>query len=185
MPGSPRPEDLFGRLLERRIVMVTGVLGHEVAAVATAQLMLLDATGEEPIDLHLSCPDGDLDASSAVADTVDLVGVTVRAWCPGTLGGPALALLAAAGRRLAHPHCVFVLKDPTVQFEGRADRLEALAAANEQQLAGLHSRLAAATGQPLDRVVADMGRGVVLGAEDAVSYGLVEGLAGADRGDRP
>ena len=184
MPRPGQQDDVFGRLLERRIVLVSGSLGHDVANVATAQLMLLDATGDEPIDLHLSCPDGDLDASSAVADTVDLVGVEVRAWCRGTLGGPALAPLAAADRRFAHPHCVFALKDPTVQLEGRADQLTSLAAAHERQLAGLHSRLARATGQPLDRVVADMGRGLILSAEEAISYGLVEELARPERPGR-
>ena len=137
MPGSRRHDDLFGRLLERRIVMVAGSLSHDVATLATAQLMLLDATGDDPIDLHLSCPDGDLGASSAVADTIDLVGVAVRAWCRGTVGGPALAPLAAA------------------------------------------------TGQALDRIVADMGRRVVLGAGDAVSYGLVHELAGGGGAPAP
>lgn len=158
--------------------MVAGSLGHDVATLATAQLMLLDATGDDPIDLHLSCPDGDLGASSAVADTIDLVGVAVRAWCRGAVGGSALAPLAATHRRLVHSHCVFVLEDPTVHLQGRADRLTALAAAHERQLASLHSRLAAATGQTLDRIVADMGRRVVLGAGDAVSYGLVHEVAG-------
>lgn len=175
-------EDVFDRLLERRIVLVSGRLDAEAATSATARLMLLDATGDEPVDLRLSCPDGDLDACIALADTVDLVGVTVRALCTGKVGGPALAPLAAADRRLAHPHCVFLLKDPAVQLQGRADELAASAASYQHQLDGLHTRLAEATGQPVERVEADMQTGRMLSAEDAVSYGLVEEIARASRG---
>jgi ATP-dependent Clp protease protease subunit len=159
------------------VVILTGHLGADIAAAASAQLMLLDATGDEPIDVRISCPDGDLDAAIALADTIDLVGVTVRACCSGKVGGPALAPVAAAGRRLSQPHCVFVLKDPTVQLGGRADELVALAAAHQRQLDGLHARLASATGQPLERVVADMQRGVVLSAAEALAYGLVHEIA--------
>lgn len=171
--GSPH-EDLFDRLLERRIVLVSGRLDDEASTLAIARLMLLDATGDEPVDLRLSCPDGDLDASTALADTVDLVGVTVRALCSGKVGGPALAPLAAADRRLSHPHCVFVLRDPTAQLQGRADELATFAASYQRQLAALHARLAEASGQPLERVEADMHQGVTLSADEAVTYGLIQ-----------
>jgi ATP-dependent Clp protease protease subunit len=177
VPAAAPQDDLFDRLLERRIVLVSGRLDDQAATAATARLMLLDATGDEPVDLRLSCPDGDLDACIALADTVDLVGVPVRALCSGKVGGPALAPLAAADRRLAHPHCVFVLRDPTVQLQGRAHELSTLAASHQHQLDGLHARLAEATGQPVERVEADMQVGRTLTAEEAVEYGLVEEIA--------
>ena len=173
---------MFDRLLERRIVLVTGHLDDGVAGLAAAQLMLLDASGDEPVELRLSCPDGDLDASVALADTVDLVGVTVRAVCSGRVGGPALAPLAAADRRVSHPHCLFVLRDPAVKLEGRADDVATFAASHRQQLDGLHARLAEATGQPREHVETDMRTGKTLTAEAAVQYGLVEEIAA--RGDR-
>ena len=163
-------------------MLVTGHLDDEAATRATAQLMVLDATGDEPVDLHLSCPDGELDAATALADAVDLVGAEVRAVCGGRVGGPALAPLTAADRRLAQPHCLFVLKDPSVELAGRADELATLATAHEQQLRGLHARLAEATGQPLDRVTSDMRRGVTLTAEEARSYGLVQQIVTGGKG---
>jgi ATP-dependent Clp protease protease subunit len=181
VPAAAPHEDVFDRLLERRIVLVSGRLDDQAATSAAARLMLLDATGDEPVDLRLSCPDGDLDACIALADTVDLVGVTVRALCTGKVGGPALAPLAAADRRLTHPHCGFLLKDPSVQLHGRADELAASAASYQRQLDGLHTRLAQATGQPVERVEADMQVGRTLTAQEAVQYGLVEEIAGTSR----
>src|SRR5439155_1010049 len=89
-----------------RIVLLSGPLGHQLATDAAAQLMLLDANGDEPIELHLSCPDGELDTAGMLAETIDLLGVEVQAVCRGTVGGPALAVVAAAdrliGRMVAH-----------------------------------------------------------------------------------
>ena len=178
VPSGAPQENVFDRLLERRIVLVSGRLDEGVAGLAAAQLMLLDASGDEPVELRLSCPDGDLDACVALADTVELAGVTVRAVCSGRVGGPALAPLAAADRRVAHPHCLFVLRDPAVQLQGRADEVATSASSHQRQLDGLHARLAETTGQPLDRVVADMRKGVTLNAEEALTYGLVEEIAG-------
>jgi ATP-dependent Clp protease protease subunit len=177
VPSGAPPENVFDRLLERRIVLVTGRLDDSVAALAAAQLMLLDARGDEPVELRLSCPDGDLDACVALADTVDLAGLAVRAVCSGSVGGPALAPLAAADRRVAHPHCLFVLRDPAAQLQGRADELATSASSYQRQLDGLHARLAVATGQSLERVEADMRKGVTLNAEEALEYGLVEEIA--------
>ena len=179
-PSRPAEGDVFGRLFERRVVLLTGRLEDEAATRATAQLMLLDATGDEPVDLHLSCPDGDLDAATALADTIDLVGAEVRAVCSGRVGGPVLAPLVAAHRRLAHAHCLFVLKDPRVELQGRAE-LATLAAAQERQLRGLHARLAEATGQPLDRVASDMRKGVTLTAREAMEYGLVQEIVSSGK----
>jgi ATP-dependent Clp protease protease subunit len=137
VPSGAPPENVFDRLLERRIVLVTGRLDDSVAALAAAQLMLLDASGDEPVELRLSCPDGDLDACVALADTVDLAGLAVRAVCSGSVGGPALAPLAAADRRVAHPHCLFVLRDPAAQLQGRADELATSASSYQRQLDGL------------------------------------------------
>lgn len=176
IPGSV-DEELFARLLERRIVLVAGFLDAQASTRAAAQLMLLDATGDDPIDVHLSCPDGDLDAAMSLADTIDLVGVSVRARCSGKLGGPALAAMAAADRRVAQPHCMFVLKEPSTELHGRADEIATLAATQRRQLEAFQLRLADATGQPLDRVVADTRHGLTLDADQALAYGLVHEVA--------
>ncbi len=178
-PDLPRHEDVFDKLLERRIVLISGRLDQAVGTRAAAQLMLLDASGDDPIDIDLSCPDGDLDAAIALADTIDLVGVPVRIRCRGRVGGPAVAPLTTADHRSAHPHTVFVLKDPRLHVEGRARDLTALVAAHRQQLEGLHLRLAQLTGHPRDRIEADMQTGKALTAAEARDYGLIQDVTAA------
>jgi ATP-dependent Clp protease, protease subunit len=184
-PGSRREDfhvtlDLADRLLERRIVLVAGTLDHDAATRAAAQLMLLDADGDQPLELHLSCPDGDLDAAVTLAETLDLVHVPVRAVARGSVGGPPVAVYAAAGRRVAHPHTAFWLKEPRTRLEGRADELAIAASQHEQLLRHVRERLAAATGRSYDQIAADMRSGLSLTAEEAVGYGLVHALAHHD-----
>jgi len=173
LPRSSAYDQLAGRLLERRIVLVAGHLDAELATQAAAQLLLLDADADGPIELHLLCRDGELDAALALADTVALVGVTVRAWCRGALGGVCVAPYAAASRRLASPHATFHLRDPVVQLEGRAADLASLAEVHAAQVAAVHQLVASATRRPVHDVADDFRAGLVLAAQPAVAYGLV------------
>jgi ATP-dependent Clp protease protease subunit len=165
--------DLHGRLLAQRRVLVNGVLDDALATRTAAELMLLDGTGDDAIDLHLSCPDGELGAANALADTIDLVGVPVRATCLGSIGGPALGPFTAADHRTASASAVFHLTNPRVSSTGSSADLESFAEHHRRELDALHRRIAAATGRPVDRVAADFETGTVLDAEEARRYGIV------------
>ncbi|MDQ3974349.1 MAG: ATP-dependent Clp protease proteolytic subunit [Actinomycetota bacterium] len=186
-PHDPWPErdPLLGALLRRRIVLVSGLLTNDLATSVAAQIMALDAEDDDAIELHIASPDGDLDAALMLADTVDLASSSVTAVCRGALGGPALGPLAAAQRRVAHPHATFRMSDARISLSGRADEVAVHAAALQQQVAHLHGRLAAATGQPASKIAADLRQGLILSADQARDYGLVHEVArGADRSSR-
>jgi ATP-dependent Clp protease, protease subunit len=191
-PGTPRPfppappllptapaafdavtPDVRDRLLDRRRVLVSGNITDEVATRAAAELMLLDGVGDAPIDVYFSCPAAELQAANALADTIGLVGVPVRAWARGSVGGPAIAAFTAADRRLAGPFASFELRDPVTMSSGSADRLEEFAAHHRRQIETFHARIAAATGQRVDRVTGDFATGLFLDADQARRYGIV------------
>jgi ATP-dependent Clp protease, protease subunit len=173
-----RPGDVHSlvrrRLLERRVVVVSGELDTTTATDVAAQLMLLDATGDEPIELHLSCPDADLDAALTLADTIELLGVEVRARATGRVGGAALAPYVAATVREASAHAVFVLHEPRAAFEGRAQDLEELARSHAERIEALWRRIASRAGRSVDEVRADAEHGRLFGAHEADDYGLVD-----------
>ena len=179
----PAPfDDVFTRLLKHRVVLVAGTLDSRAMTDAAAQLMLLDATGDDPIELRLMCPGGDLDAALALADTIDLLGVELRAHAAGVVGGPALAPFVAGTTRVAHPHASFILRDPDLCAGGRAEDVALTVAQHRRQLEALHSRLAAACGQRPERIAEDMRTGLVLSAEGAVDYGLVGDIVSVSPG---
>ena len=176
-PSGQRP-DLWTKLLERRIVMLGGHLDHPAATRAAAEVMLLDADGEDPIQLHISCPDGDLDAAVMLAETVDLLQAPVHAVAGGLLGGPVIAVYASAGRRLAHRHSAFHLREPSAQMEGNAEQLAGRIAQHQHQIDYLHRHVAERCGQGAQTVADDMATGRLLTAAAAIDYGLVHELTG-------
>lgn len=181
-------EGLASRLLRRRLVVLGGRIDDAAAAHAVATLLLLDEDDDRPIRVHLSCDDADLAAASLVADTVDLLRSPVHAVAVGTVGGAALAVVAAAAERTAHPQTLFVMREPQriAGVVGEVDAAGAARLSDQQQrlLARLHERLSTASGQPVERIATDMHAGRVLGAADAVDYGLVQRLAGGSGADR-
>lgn len=168
---------LAERLHARRMVTVTGSLDTEQAQRAAAELMLLDAEGDGQVTLFVSCPDGELDASLMLTETVELMTAPVTAMARGAVGGAAVAVLAAAEHRLAQPHAVFMLREPRTSAEGRADEVAEAARVLERQLDHLREVLCRAMGATLDEVADDLRRGVVLTADDAVRRGLVHAVA--------
>jgi ATP-dependent Clp protease protease subunit len=164
------------QLLDRRIVLARGHLGHDLATVVCAQLLTLDAEGEDPAELHLSTPDGDLDAALTVLDALDVLRIKVRALAAGTVGGPAVAVFAAAPERLAFPHATFHLTEPRLRADGSASEVAAQESHYRGLLTALYERIAAATGREVDQVREDARRGTFLTAGDAVACGLATGI---------
>ena len=174
-------EDLRDRLLERRIVLASGRLDDAMATELAARLMYLDGIGDDPVELRYSCSDGDLGAAIALADTVELLGVELRATAAGAVGGPALLPFAVASRRLAHPHATFRLVEPEVEIRGRATDIAAEAERHAALVTSFHRRLAHATGRPIELIEADFASHRVLSAEEALSYRLVDEICAPRR----
>jgi ATP-dependent Clp protease, protease subunit len=165
------------RLFDRRVVVLDGTLDDPRCAEVGAGLMTLDADGDEAIDLQIDCAGGSTGAALTLMDIIDLLGVTVRAWCTGQAVGPAVGVLAVCPRRTLSPHARLHLVEPRVEFEGNARHLQQEAEAHAAQWSTFCRRLAEATGQPLDRIEEDAARGRFLTASEAVEYGLVDDVA--------
>ncbi|HEV7213436.1 MAG TPA: ATP-dependent Clp protease proteolytic subunit [Blastococcus sp.] len=169
------PDWLTQRLFDQRIVSLAGDLDAEAANRAVAELGLLDASGDEPVQLRLSGVGADLDTALALVDALDLMGAPVHATCLGTLTGPAVALLAVADRRSAGRHAMLHLCEPREPHVlGR--EVESLAAEHARQLRRLQERLAEACGRPVGEIAADMRAGKLLTVAEARDYGLLDAL---------
>jgi ATP-dependent Clp protease protease subunit len=168
---------ILDRLLDQRVILVTGHLDARVAERVSAQLLLLDRTDQtRPIELHLSCRGSDLEASVALAATVDLTRADVRAMITGTLSGPALAVLCAAQERAAHRHATLVLSVPHDAAQGSATTVATQAEEHQRMFAQLVQRIATVSGRPEGQVAEDLRPGRALSADEARSYGLVSSV---------
>lgn len=171
---------LRSRMLERRVVLVSGQLDQSTAARLSMELMTLDASGDEAIHLQLGSPGGSLEAALSLMDVVELVGVPVRATCTGLVGGPAVGLLAVCSHRMASPHCRIHLAEPAGTFAGSARELERWAQGRQDRWQLFCRRLAAAVGRPEARVTEDLATGRYLGADEALGYGLIDEVCRPD-----
>jgi len=187
--GPGRPDHLSPwleeRLFDRRIVMLRGPLAPAVASQVAAALLTLDAMGVEPVQLHMSAPDGELTAAFTIVDAIDAMRAPVHAVVTAEAGGAVVAVLAAAERRLAYRHARIRLSEPRSEaVAGTADEVAAAAGQYLRELEEMAVRLADVTGQSRSRVEDDLSAGRILTAEQARDYGLIDEIVG-ERRDHP
>jgi ATP-dependent Clp protease protease subunit len=190
-PFAAAPLDNEGTLTERllaaRTVLITGELADERATRAAAMLLTLDAEGSDPVRVRLHSTGGDLGTGLMLADTIGAMRAPVHLTAVGEVGGAALAVLAAAARRVAGASTRFHLVEPRPTLPGgdlgrSAGELGRLAETHDALLARLAELLAAATGRSPAEIRADLTPpGRVLGAAEAVAYGLVTEVDGPAR----
>lgn len=177
-----RPDSLeaavFDKLLARRTIFLRSVLDWDAGTLVAAQLMALDADGGEPVLLVVNSGGGPIDAATGLLDTMGLVRCPIDTTCLGHADGTAAVVVAAGtGRRRAGPGASFRLRFPDLDASGPASRLrEEIERARALQDA-LIDRVAEITGQSRALVARDAERGRVLGATDAVAYGLIDEVA--------
>ena len=165
---------VLDHLFEQRTVVVSGRLDHSNAGHAAMEIMTLDADGDDPIRLHLGCPDGELEAALSLMDVVELAGVPVEALCVGSVGGAAVGVLAVCARRLGTRTTTLRLKDPGDSFSGSAGDQQRWASFRADRWRTFCERVSAATGRPPDAVADDFEQGRYLTADQALAYGLVD-----------
>lgn len=179
-PASPPfgPESwLGGRLFGRRVVMMSGELDDTLAGHVVAQLMTLDAEGDESIELYIDSYGDDVGAALSVMDVIDLLGVEVEATGLGRVEGATVGVLAICARRRVAPNARIRLKEPRFDLHGSARDLAAWHRHSEAQAGSFRARVAEACGREAAVVAEDMSTGLFLGAAEAVAYGLADSVA--------
>jgi ATP-dependent Clp protease, protease subunit len=176
-PHSDFQDRLYERLLQKRIVMATGLLDDAAATRLSAQLLALDAEGDEPIRLELQNLRADLPAALAVMGVLDVIQAPVHAHAGGEIHGAALGVLAACQRRLAYPNASFALSEPRLEFGGTVTLVTERQRQTERMVDSLYYRIAEAAGREADEVREDSRRGRTLTAAEAIGYGLIHSRA--------
>jgi ATP-dependent Clp protease, protease subunit len=172
-PHADWQDQIYTRLLERRIVMASGIVDDAAAPGLSAQLLTLDAEGDGPIRLELQNLRADLPAALAVIGVLDMLKVPVHARVSGELRGPAIGMLTACSRRLAYPNASFAFAEPRLEFGGTVTTVTQRRQQAERMLDSLFYRIAEATGREADEVREDFRRTRTLTVAEAIGYGLL------------
>lgn len=176
-PHTAWQDRLFERLLEKRIVIASGILDEPAATRLSAQLLTLDAEGDGPIRCELQNLQAELPAALTLMGVLDVVRAEVHAFASGETGGAALGVLASCPRRLAYPNASFTLSEPRLQFGGTVTAVTAREQQARRMVDSLFYRIAEATGRGAEEIREDARHGRTLTAAEAIGYGLVHDRA--------
>jgi ATP-dependent Clp protease, proteolytic subunit ClpP len=172
-----RAYDIFSRLLNDRIIILTGEINDALASVIVAQLLFLEGQdASKDISLYINSPGGSISSGMAIYDTMNYIKCDVSTICVGMAASMASFLLAAGakGKRFALPNSEILIHQPLGRVEGQATDMKIHTdhiIAIRKKMNTLYSEM---TGQPLEVIERDTDRDNYMSAEDAVAYGIVD-----------
>ena len=178
-PRGERAMDIYSRLLNDRIIFLGTPVDDQVANAIIAQLLHLDSEDpEQDINLYINSPGGSVPAGLAVYDTMRFINADVATTALGMAASVSAVLLAAGarGKRNALPNTRVLIHQPWTQGGpgGQASDIEIHARELIRTKRRLNEILAEATGQSLEKIERDTDRDYIMGAEEAVEYGVVD-----------
>ncbi len=183
--GTPRGErtmDIYSRLLSDRIIFLGTPIDDQVANVVMAQLLHLDSEDpEQDINLYINSPGGSGSAMLAIYDTMQFVNCDVATTALGMAASAGAFLLAAGekGKRSALPNTRVLIHQAVIQgLGGQASDVEIHARVILAQKRRVTEILAERTGQPYEKVDRDTDRDYIMGAREAVEYGVIDRVVG-------
>ena len=175
--NGERSYDIYSRLLEDRIVFVSGEIDDASANTVVAQLIYLEAKNpEKDICVYINSPGGSVTAGMAIYDTMKYVKCDVSTICVGLAASMGAFLLAAGtkGKRFCLPNSEVMIHQPLGGAKGQASDIEITARHIMRTKKKMIEMLSKNTGQPIKKVERDVDRDYYMTAEEAVEYGLVD-----------
>jgi ATP-dependent Clp protease protease subunit len=178
--GTELSELLARRLMEQRVVLLHGPLDDATVTRVSAELMTLDAEGDDAVTLRIDCGEAALAPALTLMDVIELMGVAVWAVCLGQVGGGAIGVLAVCDHRAAMPSTRFTLSEPATHMEAHVRNVAQWAELRAAERERFCERVGAAVGKPAEEVGADLERGRFFGAAEALEFGLLDEVCRPD-----
>ena len=175
--GGERSYDIFSRLLEDRIIFITGEITTELANTIIAQLLFLEGKdSDKDIMLYINSPGGIVDAGLAILDTINYIKCNVSTICVGMSASMSAVLLACGtkGKRYALPNSRIMIHQPLGGAQGQASDIKIQAEEILKMRDKLNKILAEKTGKTLAQIEKDTNRDYYMSADEALSYGLID-----------
>ena len=176
-----RSYDIFSRLLNDRIIMLSDEVNDATASLVVAQLLYLE--GQDPdkdISLYINSPGGSITAGFAIYDTMQYIKCDVSTICVGLAASMGAFLLAAGakGKRLALPNSEIMIHQPLIGggLSGQATDIKIHADHLVRTRTKLNRILSERTGQTIETIERDTERDNFMTAQEAAAYGLIDSV---------
>ncbi len=172
-----RSYDIYSRLLDNRIIFITGEINDAVANTVVAQLIYLESRDpEKDISLYINSPGGSVSAGMAIYDTMNYIRCDVSTICIGMAASMGAFLLSSGtkGKRFALPNAEIMIHQPLGGAQGQASDIQIQAKQILKIKNKLNTILAENTGKDLSIIERDTDRDNYMSAEEARQYGLID-----------
>ena len=172
-----RAYDIYSRLLRERIVFLVGPINDATSIVVCAQLLFLESENpDKEIFLYVNSPGGSVSAGLSIYDTMNWIKPDVSTLCMGMAAsmGSFLLMAGAKGKRIALPNSRIMIHQPSGGAQGQASDIEIQAREIIKTREQLNRIYAERTGQPEERIAADMERDYWMSPAEAKEYGLID-----------
>ena len=172
-----RSYDIFSRLLNDRIVMLSEEVNDTTASLIVAQLLYLEAQDpDKDIQFYINSPGGSVTAGMAIYDTMQYIKCDVATICVGMAASMGAFLLSAGtkGKRMALPNAEIMIHQPSAGTQGQVTDMAIHLKRLEIIKRRLNNILAENTGKSVETVTADCERDNFMTAEEAKEYGLID-----------
>ena len=172
-----RQFDIFSRLLNDRIIVLSDEVNDATASLVVAQLLFLEGQdSEKDISLYINSPGGSVSAGLAIYDTMQYIKCDVSTICMGMAASMGAFLLSsgAKGKRYALPNSEIMIHQPLGGTKGQASDIAIEAEHILKIKNNLNKILAENTGKDIETIALDTDRNNWMSAEEAAAYGLVD-----------
>ena len=176
-PQGERAFDIYSRLLQDRIVLLSSYIDDNLSNLVVAQLLFLEAEDpDKDIYLYINSPGGYVHSGLAIFDTMNFVPCDVATYCIGSAASMSAVLLSAGtkGKRYILPNARVLIHQPAGGMEGTASDIKIHAEEMLKTRDRLNEILAGTTGQPLEKIEKDVDRDYFMSAQEAKDYGIVD-----------
>ena len=177
-----RSYDIFSRLLKDRIIFLAEDVNPTSASLVVAQLLFLESEDpDKEISLYINSPGGSITDGMAIVDTINYIKCPVSTICVGMAASMGAVLLAsgAKGRRFATPNAEVLIHQPLIGgggLSGQTTEIKIHADHMVRTREKLNKLLSERTGQSLETIERDTERDNYMTAEEALKYGLIDGI---------
>ncbi len=177
--SGERSYDIYSRLLQDRIIFLTGEVNDDVASVLVSEMLFLESQdSEKDINFYINSPGGSVSAGFAIYDTMNYIKCDVSTICMGLAASMGAFLLAggAKGKRLALPNAEVMIHQPSGGAKGQETEIRIVAEQILKTRERLNQILADNTGKSLEQIRIDTERDNYMSAAEAKEYGLIDDI---------
>jgi len=172
-----RSYDIFSRILNDRIIMLSDQVDNNSASLIIAQMLYLE--GQDPdkdIHFYINSPGGSVTAGMAIYDTMQYIKCDVNTICVGMAASMGAFLLAAGtkGKRYALPNSEIMIHQPLGGANGQATDIQIVAKHILRVKDRMNRILSENTGQPIDKITIDTERDNYMFSNEALEYGIID-----------